>query len=137
MNNLSKPTLIQINSMRIHFPHFKHSWNKTGNLTFVGTLQPSKEMPIYKVSIEYRGYQAPRVKIIDPPLVEKPPHFYFNNDCLCLYKPENFEWTPPKPISNYIVPWTSCWIYFYEVWKEKKVWLGPEASHDEETKKDN
>jgi hypothetical protein len=129
MSNLSRGALIQINSMRIHFPHFKFS-NRGGNLIFKGTLQPSKEMPIYTVSIEYRENSMPKVKVLDPPLVEEPPHYYHKADCLCLYKPDNFKWTATKPMSNYIVSWTACWLYFYEVWKEKKVWLGPEANHD-------
>jgi hypothetical protein len=115
--------------MKLHFPHFKYHYNSDHNLVFEGTIQPKRTMPVYKLSIEYRGNLMPKVKIIDPLLVEKPPHFYYKAECLCLYKPENFNWTATKPISNYIVPWTSCWIYFYEVWKETGIWYGIEAEH--------
>ena len=124
------PELIQISSMNMHFPQFKHKRNSEGNLIFTGVIQPKATMPIYTVSIEYRGYLTPRVTVIEPSLVEKPPHFY-KGGYLCLYKPENFNWTATKPLSNYIIPWTSCWLYFYEVWKEKGIWLGPESKHDE------
>jgi len=77
----------------------------------------------------------PKVKVLEPTLVEKPPHYYHQLGCLCLYKPDNFNWTATKPISNYIIPWTSCWLYFYEVWKGNGIWLGPEASHGINTEK--
>ena len=118
--------------MRLHYPHFKHRLNQDGNLTFVGALQPSPSMPVYTISIEYRLDGMPRVKVLDPPLVERPPHYHHSIDCLCLYKPVNFTWTATKPISNYIVSWSACWCYFYEVWKQKGVWYGPEADHNEE-----
>ncbi len=125
------PVLIQINSMKSHYPNFKHHYDKEGNLFFVGVVQPSLTMPIYTISVEYRKNLMPKVKIVEPLLVEKPPHYYYKQGCLCLYKPANFNWTATKPISTYIVSWTTCWLYFYEVWKEKQEWLGPEAEHNQ------
>lgn len=128
----SNAVLIQLDSMRLHYPHFKHSVNQDGNLIFVGALRPSPSMPVYTISVEYRLDGMPRVKVLDPPLVEKPPHYHHSIDCLCLYKPANFTWTATKPISNYIVSWSACWCYFYEVWKQKGEWYGPEADHNDE-----
>lgn len=129
------PEQIQISSMKLHFPQFKYHYNEEKNLTFEGELQPSPSMPVYRVTIEFRGNSMPRVKVISPALVEKPPHYYHSLSCLCLYKPDDFKWTSTKPMSNYILPWTCCWLYFYEVWKQKNEWLGPEASHEINTEK--
>ena len=127
--------MIQINSMKLHYPDFKYSYDKNGDLFFVGIVQPSLTMPAYKISIAYKGSSMPEVKVIEPALVEEPPHYYFVKDCLCLYKPGNFNWTASKPISNYIVPWATCWLYFYEAWKETGEWLGPEAGHNHNNRK--
>ena len=40
----------------------------------------------------------------------------------------------PRPtghflIARYIVPWAAAWLYFYEVWLDLGVWLGPEVPH--------
>ena len=117
--------------MKSQYPHFKHHLNKDGNILFTGKVQPYLTMPVYKISIEYREGLMPKVKVIDPVLIENPPHYYRKRDCLCLYKPENFNWTAAKPISTYIVSWAICWLYFYEVWKETNIWFGPEAEHND------
>jgi hypothetical protein len=121
--------------MKLMYPSFTVKYNKEGNLVFTGVICPSPVMPEFIVSIEYRGVFTPRVRVLSPPLVEKPPHYYHSFDCLCLFKPDNFRWTDTKPISNYIVSWTSCWLYFYEVWKEKGIWYGPEAEHATQSEK--
>lgn len=124
------PELIQKNAMRIHFPDFRVHRNNAGYLVFTGRIQPKKSMASYKVSIEFRWGDMPRVRVHEPFLDAKAPHTYKSLDCLCLYKPSNFKWTATKPISNYIVPWAACWLYFYEVWKDRGVWVGPEANHE-------
>lgn len=116
--------------MRLHYPKFKYHYNTDGHLVFVGNVQPSLMMPVYKISIEYRSNEMPRVQVLEPKLIERPPHYHHTIGCLCLYKPVNFKWTATKPISNYIVSWSTSWLYFYEVWKETNIWYGPEADHD-------
>lgn len=125
-----KPELIQIGSMKSNYPDFKQAKNRDGNLVFTGQVQAKVTMPVYTISVEFRGDYMPRVRVLDPVLVEKPKHYYHDAGCLCLYKPENFNWTATKSIATYIIPWAICWVYFYEVWKEKGVWYGPEAKHD-------
>ena len=48
----------------------------------------------------------------------------YEQDRLCLYLPGTGEWTSDKPIALTIVPWTSLWLYFYEVWRATGEWLG-------------
>lgn len=115
--------------MKERFPQFQ-SYIAERRFFFSGILQPAPDMPEYKVRIEFRDNKAPRVKVIEPKLVDTPPHFYDKIKCLCLYKPEDFQWTASTLISEYIVPWTSCWLYFYEYWLLDGNWYGPEAKHD-------
>jgi hypothetical protein len=119
----------QVYTMRSKYPQFTHFRSKEGNLVFTGTLQPQKNMPISTVFIEYRGKNSPRVWVAEPKLVDNTPHRYPDGN-ICLFKPTDFDWTAGRPIADFIIPWTSSWLYFYEVWKTKHIWLGPEASHD-------
>lgn len=123
-------TDLQILAMKQKYPQFKYK--KEGDLiTFIGDLQVKPEFPIYTVSIQYRGASQPIVKVLNPQLVERPPHVYPENK-LCLYHPKNFAWKKEKLIAKEIVEWTATWIYFYEVWLETGKWLGPEAPHNTE-----
>jgi hypothetical protein len=51
----------------------------------------------------------------------KLPHVFREND-LCLYL--TGEWRPDLKISEYILPWISFWLFFYEVWLLTGEWLG-------------
>lgn len=126
---------IQIVKMKSCYPHFK-SYTDQHRLFFTGVVQPSSTMPQYKIRIEYRKDQMPKVKVMDPALLPNRPHYYKKQDCLCLYKPEDFYWSASLPISEYIVSWATCWLYFYEVWKETGTWYGPEASHEKNNLKE-
>ncbi|WP_294322708.1 hypothetical protein [uncultured Chryseobacterium sp.] len=116
--------------MKQKYPQFKHK--QEGNtITFEGTLQVKPEFPVYTISIIYRGSLSPIVKVLNPQLVENPPHVYKSEDNkLCLYHPKNFKWTKEKFIAKEILEWTAGWLYFYEVWLETGVWYGPEAHED-------
>ncbi|WP_295212547.1 hypothetical protein [uncultured Chryseobacterium sp.] len=116
--------------MKQKYPQFKHK--QEGNtIIFEGTLQVKPEFPVYTISIIYRGSLSPIVKVLNPQLVENPPHVYKSEDNkLCLYHPKNFKWTKEKFIAKEILEWTAGWLYFYEVWLETGVWYGPEAHED-------
>lgn len=114
--------------MKQKYPQFKCRIDGD-KITFTGDLHVKSEFPVYTVSIEYRGNLSPIVKVINPPLVDKPPHVYAEKK-LCLYHPDNFKWKKEKLIAKEIIEWTATWIYFYEVWIEKGKWFGPEAPHN-------
>ncbi|WBX96036.1 hypothetical protein [Chryseobacterium gambrini] len=116
--------------MKQRYPQFKHK-QEGGNIVFTGTLQVKPEFPVYTISITYRGGASPIVKVINPQLVENPPHVYkLADNKLCLYNPKNFTWTKEKLIAKEILEWTAGWLYFYEVWLETGIWYGPEAHED-------
>ncbi len=114
--------------MKGKYPQFSYKI-EGDSIVFKGELHVKPEFPVYKVSIEYRNNLTPIVKVINPPLVEKPPHVYPDKK-LCLFHPDEFSWRKEKLIANEIVEWTAAWIYFYEVWLEKGEWYGPEAPHN-------
>ncbi len=128
---MTKPynSYIQIWAMRSRYPQFKAKRKSEFEIEFTGELHVKPELPVYMVSITYRGDNDPHVKIISPALVKMPPHYYQNTGTLCLYSSENFKWTKEKLIAQNIVSWTAAWIYFYEVWLQKGIWYGPEAQH--------
>lgn len=127
---------VQIGAMKSRYPQFK-SVRRGDDIEFIGTLLVKPTLPVYTVSITYRGDLKPLVRILKPGLVEKPPHFYELSKSLCLYHPSNYHWSKDKLIAKDIVSWSAAWIYFYEKWLEKGIWYGPEAAHDDIDKSEN
>ena len=119
--------LTQIGAMKSKYPQF-HSTVKGACVTFTGELMVKPELPIYTVSVEYRGGQKPIVHVISPSLVEKAKHTY-SDKSLCLYHPDNFNWHSSRLVAKEIMQWTIAWIYFYEYWLQSGEWIGPEVSH--------
>lgn len=122
-------TDIQVWAMKNRFPQFKAKRKEDNEIEFTGDLIVKPEFPVYTVSILYQGDFRPYAKVINPILVEEPPHYYKQSKTLCLYNPKYYHWCKEKLIAKDIVAWTAAWIYFYEVWLKEKKWYGPEA-HD-------
>ncbi|HSZ72195.1 MAG TPA: hypothetical protein VK750_05925 [Cytophagaceae bacterium] len=120
--------------MKSHYPNFTHKVLGDAHIVFIGDLIIKPELPVYTISIEYKGSSRPLVKVLSPALVERPPHFYPHDKTLCLYHRKNFFWKKEHLISQYIVSWTAAWIYFYEAWLQDGEWYGPEVPHDTENK---
>ena len=124
----------QIGAMNSKFPQMKSKITGKNTVLFTGEVMIKPELPKYEISVEYRGNLSPRVKVIKPKLVEKPPHFYHNTKTLCLYHPKDFKWNANKIIAKEIMSWTIAWLYFYECWLQTDVWYGPEVEHNYENK---
>jgi hypothetical protein len=113
--------------MRIWWPDFKTRVQR-GTLKAIGNLSPAPLCTTYKIEICLPGGGVPAVKVLDPHLsprdqADRIPHMY-EQERLCLYLPGTGQWTLDKPIAVTIVPWTSLWLYFYEVWRATGNWLG-------------
>lgn len=98
---------------------------KTGRLRWEGKLQPTARSETYTVRIEYASQSHPEVTIIAPRL-EVPngvflPHTFTGNR-LCLYWRR--QWDASMSIAKTIVPWTSEWLLYYELWQVTGNWLG-------------
>ncbi len=109
------------------FPQFQCSWHQNV-ATWRGPLHPSALSAEYLVRITYKLGSAPAVDVLDPVLTprfvgKKIPHTYSENR-LCLYLPSANDWSSRSLVANTIVPWTSEWLFFYEIWHGTGEWLG-------------
>ena len=112
--------------LTMNFPSFRQI--QRGNpFVWVGNIQPSTISTVYKVRITFtHGTNRPRVEVIDPPLESRDvgiriPHT-FPDGSLCLHMPG--EWSSSQPIHRTVIPWTSTWLYYYEIWRITGEWLG-------------
>jgi hypothetical protein len=117
----------QVLGMKKYFPAFECNW-KGGVVIWTGTIRPSAISESYKIKICYSLNKVPRVWVISPELVkgpngEKIPHIYSKNE-LCLYYPKYWEWNKNMVIAETILPWSSLWLYYYELWHATGQWLG-------------
>jgi hypothetical protein len=90
----------------------------------------------YTVEINYEVPKRPSVHVLHPELrlaegKTALPHVFPGN-ALCLHL--NCDWRPDQRISDFIIPWISVWLYFYEVWVVTREWLG--GGHEPSVKKD-
>lgn len=124
----SKTIGLQLGMMRSHFPQFKYR-RARGCQIWTGTLKPSPKSPDYTVQIEYRLRHHPHVYVLSPEISPDAPHIYHFDDSLCLYHPNDGDWSSEKYIALTIVPWIVEWLRYYEIWCVTGKWFGPEASH--------
>src|SRR5574344_768425 len=92
---------IQIGAMKAKFPQFRCTY-KAGKLIFIGELLIKPELPIYKVSVEYRGNLRPLVHVISPTLVADTRHVHVDGS-LWLYYPVTLNLHGKKIIAKEII----------------------------------
>lgn len=114
---------------------YDFTWRSAKNRSFtiLIKLKPSETSQIYQVKITFGNGQEPNAFVIFPQLKNGSPHQYPDGS-LCLYHPDDFNWTDEKLLADWIVPWVSAWLFFYEGWLETGIWYGEEASHDKKEK---
>lgn len=108
------------------FPTFKLR-REENKYYWLGYLKPTTISDEYTIKIVYDPY-IPKVYVLEPDILKFAPHRY-NDHSLCLYHPNDKSFNGEKLIADTIIPWTSEWLYFYEVWLEEGVWWGREAPH--------
>ncbi len=111
--------------LRATFPQFVAETTRT-ELRGVGTLRPSAVSDTYTIKVTYNIPLRPRVHVLSPQLQLAPgckrlPHVFEGNE-LCLYLAG--DWRPEMRISDFIVPWITLWLRFYEVWVVTGSWEG-------------
>ncbi len=116
----------QVSYMKLFFPEFKVRWHKN-IVNWIGKIQPSDINQIYRIKIVHQLNKSPRVYVLSPSLVPdgngQIPHTY-PGASLCLYHPRKQEWCPQMHVATTIIPWTSLWLFYYEVWQATGEWLG-------------
>lgn len=122
------PVTQQIVRMRTLYPNLAMTSWHSGLIRWSGELRPTDMSDQYLVSIEYRLKERPKVYVLAPELRkhengEGIPHL-FSDGTLCLYLTNSGEWKPQDAIAETTVPWTSLWLYHYEVWHATGEWMG-------------
>lgn len=128
-----RPILIrdQVAAMKATWPALKPRQQSFESVGWVGQLRPQFQK--YKVSIDYRLFDAPNVRILAPELIRLPdneegqlPHVYppAYDPTLCLYDPKTDQWDDTMLLSQTIVLWTLDWLSCYELWLMTGRWTG-------------
>ena len=117
----------QVAAIRWKYKSFSVNYD-AATLKASGIVQPTSRSDQYTIEIKYHLREQPRVFVVKPQLVEnfnrdKIPHIYPGKR-LCLYQPKYREYKFADLIADTIIPWTSLWLYHYEVWHNTGTWLG-------------
>ena len=114
--------------MRSKYPHFTTCFTSHSSMKVAGFLRPTSRSVAYEFVLKYNLEESPKTKIISPVLMknskgEEIPHLYPGEN-LCLYQPKYGEFSRTDFLCDTIIPWTSLWLYYYEVWHLTDEWLG-------------
>lgn len=117
----------QVAAMEARFPEFRLHW-RMGKAAWQGFLRPGETSEQYRIRLHYQLGRSPKVFVVEPELScrndeTKIPH-RFGDGSLCLYYPKNYEWNSDMKLAETIVPWTSLWLHYYELWHATGEWLG-------------
>jgi len=112
-------------ALRGTFPKAKTRLTTT-RFTWTGTLQPTQLSRVYSVRITLNaGLYYPQVRVINPQLETRSgksiPHL-FADGSLCLHLED--EWDCTMLMVDSTVPWTSEWLFNYEIWLGTGKWYG-------------
>lgn len=93
-----------------------------------GKISPTPRSRWYTYEVKYKSQQNIRIFILDPLIKtelngKKAEHLY-KDGSLCLFFPKAKEFDSKKLIVDYIIPWISLWLFFYEAWLVTGKWLG-------------
>lgn len=113
--------------LRSRYPSFRIRCHR-GRLLCKAMIQPLDICEIYTVRVEYQLGGLPAVKVVSPALQKRPdgtrcPHLYADDEP-CLYRPVRKDWDASRPIADFIIPWLSLWLFYYEIWLTTGAWLG-------------
>lgn len=121
----------QISEMKANFPQFR--WNRSlqSGVVWRGWLQPTSDSPKYFIRIKHQPDSVPRVFVEKPelPASAKDLHRYPDDGRLCLYWPDEWQWSEKESLARTIVCWTALWLYYFEIWQVVGEWLGPSSPH--------
>ncbi len=117
-----------------HFPCFKCKLSHR-HLECEGFITPSEDCDTYRVAISYEQDGVPRVRIKEPHITPSASIHMYGTGALCLYQPADDPWKSSDNLHEKIIPWTAEWLVFYELYIVYGKWLGPEAKHRTEQKR--
>ncbi len=92
-------------------------------------LKPTSMSAVYTIELLYEFGKTPKVRVIEPEVIEKAPHMYLGG-YLCTHYNEWLNWNSTLKISDVILPWVSDWLFYFEIWKATGRWYGePDPRH--------
>lgn len=133
----------QIDRMERKWPRFKHQLHRRDIHSWSGSVQPIQAP--YEIGVTWKAGSRllPLVCLINPELMPRPggtfeqiPHLLFDDENpkrsgLCLFDPEQDEWSNECFIAETTIKWAIEWLYFYELWHADGTWrgksIGPES----------
>jgi len=101
-----------------------------GKLRCYGAIRPDEDSPCYKVQIDYVPGRDPTVEVLSPKIIMNSKTHVYRDGHLCLYFPRDGRWKESDLISEKLIPWTSEWLVYYELFLISGEWEGPEAPHE-------
>ena len=113
--------------LRQSFPESRIILHGNNRLIWRGLLAPTPLSQKYYIQTRYKFKERPDVVVVTPPLEryddKKIPHVFSGNR-LCLFRYKYFEWNSEMRIDQTIIPWTSLWLFYYEIWLATGIWCG-------------
>ena len=100
-----------------------------GKVELLFKLKPTPESIEYEIKLVARkDSKVVDVFVVNPNIrsysnKQSIPHMYANGS-LCLYYPKYNEWKYTDSWAETLIPWTSLWLFYYEIWVETGEWLG-------------
>ena len=125
--------LNQVNDVKKKLKYVNHSF-KSGKLNLNIIIKPTKYSIDYMVTLKAKVGSKIVETFVKSPQLElekngrKVPHM-FPDGSLCLYYYKKHEFDYHYLWSETLIPWTSLWLYYYQVWHETGEWLGGGAKH--------
>lgn len=124
-------------AMRVFVPSWRRKRSPRGLVCWEGWLRPTDYSDRYKLRIELTHHTPPQAFVLSHSLMnakgEVAPHVY-RNESLCLYRPKYDEWERGMFVHETTIPWSSLWLYYYEIWLTTGKWMGggehPEPNED-------
>ena len=125
----------QLKKIKADFPDVRVVRNSWNSFQIVLEIQPTAISEKYHLMVIYKQNSSVKVFVIDKKLKiaanrSKLPHVYNSKkQQLCLFSPSKKEWKGFNYIVDTIIPWSSEWLYYYELWLPEGKWYG--GGHNE------
>ena len=107
-------------------------------LIWRGQLKPSALSRNYLTEVSLQKGHHPTVNVIEPALMPdiegRLPHIW-EDGSLCLNT--GGQWSSKMLLVDTIIPWSSEWLFHYEMWKGTGIWFGDGIAEEQPEAQEN
>lgn len=128
--------IVQEKTLLKAFPESKTKRSRF-KLSWKGNLKPTALSREYTVEVILNDNNTVEIFVKEPKKLrlykdeKQLPHTYSTTkQKLCLFYPNNKEWSKRTLLVDTIIPWASEWLFFYEIWLFTGEWLGGGIEHN-------